>query len=312
MTNVVVAGTTPTSLHFLRQSLGQPTVEVVGLVTDDPDEVAYAFVHDSAVTRFRGTATREADSLVLAGRHGRGGLRHDHIPLYASLDEALGNDRHVDCVVVAEGWPDLGEALDTPVVRLDVDVPDPLADVVARVGEALAALAPVTHLFVTAVGGANPGETERDLLWARRGNRAGLSSRPGGGVASLECQVVGDAAERVVVSSVFAVFGEPITEEAVRRRLRSAGRNSLADSVRQEEGPVGTFDVLGSSASVLDLGSLQVTSDAVSLALFTDPLAARTRLALAQVSGSARPADWRAGTVPQENRDPSANTVESA
>lgn len=294
MTNVVIAGVTPTSLHFLRQSLGQPTIELVGLVTSEPDGVPYAVVNDSATTKFRGTAKLEGDSLVLAGRHGRGGLRHDHIPLFSQLGDALGNERTVDCVVVSEDWPDLGDDFSVPVVRLDRDIPEPVADIVARVGEVLSTVAPLTHLFVNTVGAANPGSTSRDQNWARRGDRAGKSSRVAErGSVTIEAQLVGADAERVAVCQLFGVFGETVAEDAVRRRLRSAGRNRLAECLVQEEGPVGTLDVLGSALSVLDLGSVSVTGDAVALTIFVDPLAVRTRLALAQVSGSLSPSTWQ-------------------
>lgn len=46
---------------------------------------------------------------------------------------------------------------------------------------------------------------------------------------------------------------------------------------------MGAADVVGSPASVLDLGTLQVADEAVSFAVLTDPMTARTRLAVEMI-----------------------------
>src|SRR5690606_32087293 len=109
------------------------------------EDLAYAFVVDSAATAFRGTATYEDHTLVLAGRHGRGGLRHDNIPLHRSVADALSAGRQVDRVVVADDWADPVPDTDARVVRLD-EIPDPVSDTVDRLAAALGRVAPVRHL----------------------------------------------------------------------------------------------------------------------------------------------------------------------
>ncbi|MBF4769353.1 hypothetical protein ISU10_16415 [Nocardioides agariphilus] len=285
MTNVVIAGITPASMHLLRFALSQPTIEVVGIVTRQPgDELTYGFVNDSAASQFRGTAAIEDEKLVLAGRHGRGGLRHDLIPVYAELAEALAAARSVDCVVLAGAWEETGD-LDVPkVVRLG-SIADPVVDAVARVADALGRIGPVAHTFTATIGEANEGATQREQLVAARGVRAGDAVRPGQLAGGLSLDVIGAVPGRALVTSVFLVLGAQTDEESVLRRLRAAGRGALADCVRQDPGPMGSADVVGSPVAVLDLSTLRVDDARIAFALFVDPLAARTRLACAAVTG---------------------------
>lgn len=290
MTRVVVAGNTVRTRHFIRHALGQQTVEVVGIVDDTPaEELTYGLVTDSGPSRFRGTVEFEEGALVLAGRHGRGGLRHDHIPLYDDLDAALGSAGDVDALVVAEDRAHDARGTERlTVVTLGENVPSGLVDAVSRIAASLDATMPVRTALVSTAGAGNPTVTPRDRLVGLRGPRAGVAVRAGGWAAP-SFELVGGADARVFVSSVFLVLAEETTEEAVLRKLRSAGRNVLAECLRQDPGPVASQDVVGSPMAVLDLSAVQVSGDVVALPLFVDPLAVEARLACDLVSGAYRP-----------------------
>lgn len=289
MTTLVIGGATPATLHVLRYALGQPAIEVVGIATEDPGEVlAYRFVVDSAPTPFRGNATYKGDVLELAGRYGRGGLRHDHILVSTSLDSLIAGAREVDCLVLSETWPESGVDLGVrSVVRVGADVPDPVSDTVTRLADVLKVIAPIRQIFVSTSGRGNAAATPRESRLAARGNRVGSAAAVGRAGGPVALDIIEPLPARVFVTSTFIEFSEPVSDDALRRRLRSAGRGVLAGHIRQDEGPVGAQDVVGSPVSVLDVGTLHITDQTAAFAFFTDPIAVSTRLVVDLVSRSA-------------------------
>jgi glyceraldehyde-3-phosphate dehydrogenase/erythrose-4-phosphate dehydrogenase len=290
MTKVVVAGNTVRTRHFIRYALGRQTVEVVGIVDDGPAaDLSYGLLTDSGPSQFRGTVEVLDGALVLAGRHGRGGLRHDHIPLYDDVDKAMESAGHVDALVLSEDRADeIRESEGRTVVSLGRSVPNAVSDAVSRIAASLDSSMPVCKVLVSTTGAANPTATSRDRLVELRGARGGLAVRAAGWAAP-SFEVIGGPNDRVSVSSVFLVLKEHATEDAVRRRLHSAGRRALAECQRQDAGPVTSSDVVGSAAAVLDLSAVQVIGDVVALPLFVDSLAVEARLACDLVSEAYRP-----------------------
>lgn len=282
MTRVVVAGNTVRTRHFIKHALGEQDVEVVALVGDPADPtLGYGFVVDSGAAQFRGTAEIEGGTLVLAGRHGRGGLRHDKVPIFPDVSSAL-SVGEVDAVVVGDELPDETEADGVRVIRLGTDVPRASTDAAARVIGALSGLSGVVASTVTVVGATNPVDSARDRLLAVREHRGGIAVRPG---PDGSVEVLGDLG-RVAVLALSVVLEDPITIEAVQRRLRSAGRRELADSVRQLAGPIASRDVEGAAVAVLDLSAVQVSGQVVSVPLFVDALLYEARVASALARGS--------------------------
>lgn len=288
MTGVIVVGADTASLRFVRYALGQPTIEVLGIVPRQvpADVLAYAFATDSAAAPFRGTVEVESRTLLLAGRHGRGGLRHDRIPIYDDVHDALASGRLTDCLVVGgddeAGSPDVSGVR---MVRL-AEVPDPVQDTIAQVVSSVASLGHLRGAFASTTGAPEARVDNRGRLVASRGGRAGSSVSPVSRTGiTLELRVGVPGFTDVTVTSLFLQFADPMERALVIRRLRSAARGPLAASIALADGPVGSNDVVGSTASVIDVGAVDVREDAVGLVLFTDTLAVRTRIACELVTG---------------------------
>lgn len=290
MTGVVVVGADTSSLRFVRHALGEPAIEVLGIVPSGVSdaELAYGFATDSATSPFRGTVETEPGSLVLAGRYGRGGLRHDRIPLYSSVADAVASSRRADCLVVGTHIRlDVAEADGLRCVTL-AQVPDPVDDTVSQLVASLGPLGTLLGVFASTTGASTSRAGKRERLIAMRGSRAGTSVSPvdqADATLAMRVDAAGDG--DVAVTTLFLQFAESVERDSVIRRLRSASRGALAASVRLVGGPVGSHDVAGSTTAVIDVGAVDVSANALGLALFTDVLAVRTRIACALVVNEA-------------------------
>ncbi len=295
MARVVILGNTPSTRFFLRQGLGVQQIEIVGFAPGaDRDHLPYAIEYGSGTSRFKGTAEIQEDVLVLAGRYGRGGLRHDRIPL---LDAGTGDvgGPAPDVVVLSEDWegrvpagllkssprligfggvPHMGE-LDLVRVR-----PAPLW-AVQTIVSALYQLSEVTSVSVTSRGGTSGLPSRRSALLAARGDLPGQVCHPwtatlDPGIGVLGTDVVEESSDRVTTSVLHVTLEQKTGQDQVLRRLKSAARRARLDL---RTGPVGGRDASGLPSVVIDLSAVQVDARSITVPFFCDSRTVEAALA---------------------------------
>lgn len=303
MARVVVLGNTAATRHFLRQGLGIQQLEFTGLAAGpDRDLLAYGFEYGSGASRFRGTVEVRDDAVVLAGRYGRGGLRHDTIPFLdpGAADDPATAAAKPDVVVVGEAWdgPVPAPLLEPaprlvrfgppgPVLPDAVAVPAAVAWAANTVVDAVRPLAAVTAASVVAVGTEPASGTGRVAALAVRGGAPGRVCHPwpaGPDPAVAGVDVVGGAPEPVATAVVQLAVEQPVEAAAVARRLAAAARRTRLE-VRP--GPLGSADALGSAAGLVDASAVAVAGRAVVVAVHCDVLTLRAALACDLATGGA-------------------------
>ncbi len=294
MARVVILGNTPATRYFLRQGLGVQQVEVVGFAPGpDRGDLAYGLEYGSGASRFRGTVDVREDAVVLAGRYGRGGLRHDTIALLGG-DDIPPEASAPDAIVIAADWDreipaDLRKAsprliaFGTPPVP---DAPDlvhvrPATTWAAQaIAAAIQPLSPISTASVTTWGGAGDRRSPRSASLTARGNAPGQAVHPWAadlGTVGLLGMDVGPDAGGDVTTSVLHLGLEAETEaDAVIRRLKSAARRARLDL---RTGPVGSRDAWGSPAPVIDLSAVRAAGRSVVVPYFCDARTVEAALA---------------------------------
>jgi hypothetical protein len=299
MARVVILGNTPATRYFLRQGLGVQQVEVVGLAPGpDRGNLAYDYEYGSAASRFRGTVEVREDAVVLAGRYGRGGLRHDTIALFDGADvppEASAPD----AVVIAPDWDreipaDLLKAsprliaFGTPRIPGAPDLTHvPPATLWTARTIAAAIRSPIATASLTTWGGAatwggtgEPGSARAASLRSR-GNAVGQAAHPwtadlnGNALVGIDLgPASGD--DDVTTSVLHLGLAEETDADAVLRRLKSAARRSRLD-LRTD--PVGSRDASGSPAPVIDCSAVRASGRSVVVPFFCDARTVEASLA---------------------------------
>lgn len=299
MTRVVVLGDTAATRYFLRQGLSIQQLEFVGLATGpDRERLAYGFEYGSAASRFKGTVEVGADAVVLAGRYGRGGLRHDTIPFLDVLGTP-GDPVKPDVVVLAEDWDRplpgwLTESAPrvvrfgrpTSVVPEAVVVPPAVGWVAGEIAAAVRPLSAVTAAAVVAVGGAGPAAgPDRAAAVAARGGAAGAVVDPWSAGDGVVGATVADGAQRAVATAVLHLaVEEPVEAAAVVRRITSTARRTRLD-VRP--GPAGGADALGSADALVDASAVTAAGRSVVVPFHCDVRTLEAALACDVVAGLA-------------------------
>ncbi|SDS52844.1 hypothetical protein [Jiangella sp. DSM 45060] len=304
MTRVVVLGDTAATRYFLRQGLSIQQLEFVGLATGpDRERLAYGFEYGSAASRFKGTVEVGADAVVLAGRYGRGGLRHDTIPFLDVLGAAPGEPVAPDVVVLAADWdrplPEWLTSSAPRVVRFGrptpvaaavapeaVVVPAAVGWVAGEIAAAVRPLSAVTAAAVVAVGAADPaGDPDRDSALAARGGAAGAVVSPWPAADGVAGATVADGAVRAVATAVLHLaVEEPVESAAVVRRITSTARRTRLD-VRS--GPAGGADALGSADALVDASAVTASGRSVVVPFHCDVLTLEAALACDVATGAA-------------------------
>ncbi|MEZ7004327.1 hypothetical protein [Streptomyces sp. AD55] len=319
MTRVLVAGISPKTRYAIRQALGHQQIEIVGILDDgDRDLLAYGLATDSGPTPFKGSIDVGDDAVTLSGRYGRGGLRHDTIPLLTgdgtgARAGSLADLPQVDAVLTAEDrtvpLPASLMSDGPPVVRFAgpdgaghdraTTVPAAHLTAVACLVGALRPLGEVEAVVHTTTGVSGPSpDTRRDRRLALRGSASGTSTRPSaalpGTAASLPAvgtEILGPPTE--VTVTVLSLVLRAATEavQAVRR-VKSETRGALKGVLELRDGPVATGDVLGSPAAVVDASSVVVNGRSISLTLHTHTRSFEAARACALLSNPSSTPVW--------------------
>ncbi|WP_053204243.1 hypothetical protein [Jiangella muralis] len=298
MTRVVVLGDTAATRYFLRQGLSIQQLEFVGLATGpDRERLAYGFEYGSAASRFKGTVEVGADAVVLAGRYGRGGLRHDTIP-FLDMAASAGEPVKPDVVVLAADWdrPLPGWLTESAprVVRFGrptsvapeaVVVPPAVGWVAGEIAAAIRPLSAVTAAAVLVDGGGVDGDPDRAAALAARGGAAGAVVDPWSAGDDIVAATVADGAPRAVATAVLHLaVEEPVEAAAVVRRITSAARRTRLD-VRP--GPAGGADALGSAGALVDASAVTAAGRSVVVPFHCDVRTLEAALACDVTTGLA-------------------------
>lgn len=315
MTQVLVVGLSPKTRYAIRQALGHQQIEIAGILDDgDRELLRYGLATDSGPTPFKGSIDVGDDSVTLSGRYGRGGLRHDTVPLLTGdAVRSPADTAPVDVVLLAEGWsapvpPSLltggpavvqfgdptGAAGDaaTSVPAAHLTAVACLVGALKPLGEAEA----VVHT-TTGVSGPSP-DTGRGRMLDLRGAASGTGTRPSaalpGAAASLPVvgtDVLGLPSE-VTTTTVCLVLPAATEAAQVVRRLKSEARGALKGVLETRVEPVTGNDVLGSPAAVVDASSVVVNGRSVGLTIHTHTRSFEAARACELLSSPSRKPVW--------------------
>ncbi len=234
---------------------------------------------------------------MLAGRYGRGGLRHDTIP-FLDVAAPAGEPVEPDVVVLAADWdrPLPGWLTESAprVVRFGrpasvapeaVVVPPAVGWAAEEIAAAVRPLSAVAAAAVVAVGGGSGADPDRASALAARGGAAGAVVSPWPAADGVAGVTVVDGAERAVATAVLHLaVEEPVEAAAVVRRITSAARRTRLD-VRP--GPAGGADALGSADALVDASAVTAAGRSVVVPFHCDVRTLEAALACDLATGLA-------------------------